>query len=1307
MLDYRSDTFHTTRNEIQALKNDLESRNIPVTKQAIEELLNSKKISFQEFSNANTDFLNASKLANKRYESDIKAGKSVNIEDYRVDKPEGFGFGRVIAGAVGEVGRDIKGMASAIAPETTEAVSKKISDVLPDTFEKRVGSFFDPYMGEGVGADVSRISSDIASFFVPVGFTIKGLTYGSKFLNIGKGLGPKSRRLRRMGRAGKYGFGGALGTTIAEDAADENMVNVLIDGAELVGMEKSSVANLLNKIAVNPDDTEAQQKLNSFLNNLALAGTGFTAVTLAKKIIEGGSKAKGVSSLDYNTAQIVNKIVKRNKANQNKKLIEDSTPVDKVKGIKNKWFKGFRSDRGTDAFTLERILFRENNAKKATEEIDGLTKFLMKTVDNEARLTELSKKEIDDLIQVFLETGDEQALRMLKQEAPETAKITQRMFDNVTTMRSSIAKYTDHEDLKAIYDPKKKKVYLNRTYRIHDDPSFSRDIKDVKDHVRKDVEDYLRKQGIAEEDLVPAIKELLEVGPDNIDKNLLDVLIGKDSLKRTGKAGYGLGSSKTYLPRKMDELPEIRALWGEVKDPYINYKNTYAKLSNIESELSFVNDMSEYLQSIGAAVPKNVLKSAGVAMKDWEDATDLGVDIQSKVLGRGATSPRDVTVPIMKGKKPVLDEKGRPTFKTFRDAAPPKQLNPLEGLYVNKAYKNFIEQGTDILGPQSALMKNWMRYKIATQTSKTVYNPATHGRNTMGNMIMLVANGMNPFRTGPESFEAAFKKLTGYTDEGIGKRLGRYQELGITDSGVRQETLKRTAGQVFNFDSKTVLGKASKAMDSRKNPLKTAQNLYQIEDDFFKVMHFEKTLKDLKKVFPKGTSIDVIEKEAARRTRNLMPNYGLVGKSLKELRYLPFGDFIAFPAEMTRISYHLGKTTLDDITGATARNIEAQTGKVISSKARKELKNMGYRRLAGMTTAGTAGEQAMMYSANRLGITPDQREAIETLGPSYAMGSPKIFLSNVQKDKNNHYGVNYINLGPIDPFNYVKAPALLVGGELIKLAQEFSNTGQIVPSENFDAKFKAAFTQALGPFLGTSMATDAIMNALSETQNPDLNPAERSLKIAGILTEQLIPGAITMAQKGQKYRVSKESRKDQGLGAVSDYDYTIPEIEMEALGGIPRWFGIRPQRLDITAGMRRQILPVVQTLEDKTNTYEFMNNPNSPRAGKERDDQFIQAYIKDQTKRLTNFQKLKRIADAYDHLGLDYKDLVMGLSKEGLKEFNSDKVISSLELASENYFTPSFIPENLIPYAQQYTGGDLPYDKIEEIMKLLTGSQIR
>ena len=97
---------------------------------------------------------------------------------------------------------------------------------------------------------------------------------------------------------------------------------------------------------------------------------------------------------------------------------------------------------------------------------------------------------------------------------------------------------------------------------------------------------------------------------------------------------------------------------------------------------------------------------------------------------------------------------------------------------------------------------------------------------------------------------------------------------------------------------------------------------------------------------------------------------------------------------------------------------------------------MGYRRLAGMTVAGTAGEQAMMYSANRLGITPDQRQAIETLGPSYAMGSPKIFLSNVQKDKNNHYGVNYINLGPIDPFSYFKAPVKLLAKELADITEK-------------------------------------------------------------------------------------------------------------------------------------------------------------------------------------------------------------------------------------------------------------------------------
>ena len=1258
MLDYRSDTFRQTRSELAAMKEDLASRNIPMEKQHIIDFLKQRNIDPKEFVQVNKEF----SAARTR-------GEDVS--------PEGFRIGRIAAGAVGEVGRDIKGIASAIAPETTEAISEKISSIIPDPWEKRIGSFFDPDFGEGTGSEVDRVVSEIASFFVPSTFAVKAIGKGSKFIKVGKGLGPKARRLRRIGRSGKYGIGGSLGYTISEDSADENMVNVLLEGAELVGMEKSMLANILNKIAVNPEDPIAQQKLNSFLNNLALAGTGIASVTLAKKIIQGAKNVKGVSSLDYGTAQIVNKIVKKNKLNKSKQTQIDSTPLSKMGKIKNKWLKGLLPDRGTDAFTLERILFRENAGGKAIEEIEGLVGSLTRAVFQASKYGKFNKQQIDDKIQVILETGDKAALAELKLHTPEVYKIVTRMRKNMNNIRGNVSKHIKDEELKLIYNPKTKEVYFNRAYRIFDDPSFSKEIKDIPPNVRKDIENFLRSPeggNIADEDMIPAIKALLNVKPGQTDKKLIEVLMGADGIK--GKGGFGLGSSKTFKKRKMDKLPEIRALWGEIKDPYKTYSRTYQKLAKIESEASFLDDMSKYLKSIGAAVDeKTFLQAEGIVSKNFEEATNLGEEVLTKVFGQGARGT------YTKGGK-------RKASKNI--------LNPLEGLYLNKNYKNFIEQGTDILGPQSGFMKNWMRYKVASQTAKTVYNPATHGRNTMGNMVLLVANGMNPFRSGSESFEAAFKKLTGYSNETIGKRLGRYKELGITDSGVRQETLKRTAGQVFNFNSKTVLGKVSKGMDSRKNPLKTAHNLYQVEDDFFKVMHFEKTLKDLKKVFPKGTPLDTIEREAARRTRNLMPNYGLVGKHLKELRYLPVGDFIAFPAEMVRVSYNLGKQTLDDISGKTAQQLGVR-----GSKARKELKNMGYRRLAGMTVAGTAGEQAMMYSANRLGITPEQRKAVETLSPPYAMGSPKIFLSQVDIDKNNHVGIDYINLGPIDPFNYLKAPAMLLGGELLNMSSTFSKTGKIIPSENFDAKYKAALVQALGPFLGTSMATDALIDAIGASKDPTLTMAERGSKISEALIDTITPGGLAMFQKGQKYRVSKELREDMGLGAVSDYDYTIPEVEMEGALSKWKWFGVRPQRVDITAGMRRQIFPLTKGMDDKKYMVDFMNNPNAPRAGPERNKQFIEAYINDQKKRISNHRKLKRIADAYNHLGIDYEEILRGLSKDFLRTINGEDVITKLDAASNNKFMPSFIPENLMPYAQEYTGGDLPYEYIGKLYENL------
>jgi len=142
-------------------------------------------------------------------------------------------------------------------------------------------------------------------------------------------------------------------------------------------------------------------------------------------------------------------------------------------------------------------------------EIEGLTADLKRAVGRSG----VNKSVVEDNIQKVLELGDEQALLFLRGNAPKVAEIVSKMTDNIRFMRKKISKKVDNEDLKAIYDPDKKKVYLNRSYRIYDDPNFSRDIKDVPPHVRADVENYLRKQlGIPEDEIEGAIKNLLARG---------------------------------------------------------------------------------------------------------------------------------------------------------------------------------------------------------------------------------------------------------------------------------------------------------------------------------------------------------------------------------------------------------------------------------------------------------------------------------------------------------------------------------------------------------------------------------------------------------------------------------------------------------------------------------------------------------------------------------------------------------------------------------------------------------------------------
>ena len=75
-----------------------------------------------------------------------------------------------------------------------------------------------------------------------------------------------------------------------------------------------------------------------------------------------------------------------------------------------------------------------------------------------------------------------------------------------------------------------------------------------------------------------------------------------------------------------------------------------------------------------------------------------------------------------------------------------------------------------------------------------------------------------------------------------------------------------------------------------------------------------------------------------------------------------------------------------------------------------------------------------------MGITGSQQDAVNNLGADYNYNTDKIYLSPIREDENKKMSVDFINLGPIDPFSFLKdmaygANALVTGAVTGELAE--------------------------------------------------------------------------------------------------------------------------------------------------------------------------------------------------------------------------------------------------------------------------------
>ena len=936
----------------------------------------------------------------------------------------------------------------------------------------------------------------------------------------------------------------------------------------------------------------------------------------------------------------------------------------KVKNSKtmNSFWSLFGAQRGTDQAMLDLAVERSQAAGAALTKVRGFNEPLLKELKrnnlyNDDYLENVVNKAlggVDDTLPRARQLQErDSALQQLTLDSPEAADI-------VTDMRNAVDDLSRYVGDTVVKDVNLKAkinsnigTYLNRSYRAFDDKANYK-LKDVPENVKQRAADYLmQNEGIPAEAIPGVLKQLVE---------------GESAGKvdRLFKAWGQLGGSTSSVIKTRKEIPkEIKDLWGPVNDPFKNFSNTIEKLSSIETGFTYLNKVKQHMLAQGIA-------HVGKGTKMRADAPSLGQAVKDRMDG------------IAKGVNSG------------------KFINPLEGLYGDKHYQSFIREGLDTSGffgnNPGNVVRAFLKAKTASQISKTVLSPATHGRNMFGNMVIMTANG---FLAGPKSWknglEVISRKFINVPSKEVAEHIAKYQRYGIVDSGISQNLLRRTAADALKH------GTPTSWMDKiyKRSGGEAAFKLYQAEDDIWKIMHFEKTLNYLKKAYKNRYSDVELEQMAARRTRDLMPNYNLIPKAFKKLRGAPVGDFLAFPAEMTRISKNLIKYTMQDITSGNVR-----------------LSAEGMKKLAGLHLAGLGGQMAQDYSANLFGISEAEQEALKVAYPHYAKTSNKIFTGPIEYGPNGDVRIKAIDQNALDPFAYLTEPLNITSN----LVDNWIMSGETPTSDDFTKYGLRILDKTMGPYLGTSMITDGIIDIMENKADPTTPIGIRDLIAnSGVITGRVFePGLLKFIRDRKAYENQKALHltgspnitfdtyfaDPEGLPVVDKYGNALPTTDNNFL---TKMLGNKSYSItgpSMKRNIEMQIGQINRTSQRVKNVMRNYHNYS--------DEDISNAYLDSQEQKLSYLKKFQKDIENYKFLLGDKLEHLLDRSLTNRFSLGKKMPKDTARTISDvlnNRFRPSDFQSSLIEGARVMPGkiGSLQsaWPRLQEIYRTLQNTNIR
>ena len=481
------------------------------------------------------------------------------------------------------------------------------------------------------------------------------------------------------------------------------------------------------------------------------------------------------------------------------------------------------------------------------------------------------------------------------------------------------------------------------------------------------------------------------------------------------------GLNKSLLKRKGDLAKPLRELMGEIKDPSQNM-------------LISLNRVSSFVEN----------------NKFLEETWNTGRGIINNKTGRV--------------------ERGYIFEHEYTDVVTGIKYNTqLKDPSLGKLNKKFVTPETSAMLGQRQLFTDQLvkskmyRYALAAkgygQASKTVLNHITHLRNSLGGVFFTLANGRNPLsKEGIESYKILKNKLLKQGDVEAQEYYQKLRRLDLVDNSARFGDIKALMKEVDVeswLDAKAVKLGWQKGLGTVKKATSKLQELYIAEDDFFKILNFEKEVATLRNAYKaelkNGTrTLASLEEEAATIVRNTIPNYSMVPTGIKELRKLPIGNYFSFPAEMVRTSF----------------NIVRQAGKEIASGNPLLIKR-GLQRGAGFSAVGLLGAKGLSGLTKSIAsVTDEEADALRQLSPyTFQKNSTMLYY----RDEDGNLLTN--DFSYVDPYDTIKRPFVTLIHELA----DGKRTEKDFEDSLLDATSEAMY-EFFRPFIEEALLTEATVD---------------------------------------------------------------------------------------------------------------------------------------------------------------------------------------------------------------------------------------